>query len=72
MSLFDQRGQKVTCQFNAASSINQVAVQDPAEFITELWKLETEMRRAVRQGMITREAGADADEANIDKAVVEA
>jgi hypothetical protein len=55
MTVFDQRGQHVTYQYNAAGDINFSAVQNRMDVVGELEKLKAEFDRA-------REAGVFSDE----------
>jgi hypothetical protein len=48
MPIFDQRGQQVTYQYNAAGTINIGAVQDRAELSGELRKLQGKVDQAER------------------------
>lgn len=49
MAVFDQRGQQVTYQYNAAGNINFGAVQNSYDLAAELEKLEEELAKA-REG----------------------
>ena len=42
MAIFDQRGQRVTYQYNAAGDINFGAVQNRMDLVGELGKLQRE------------------------------
>jgi hypothetical protein len=68
MAIFDQRGQKVNYQFNAAGDINFNGVHDKVELITELRKLLAEVLQATKAGVLTGEVAIDV-ESNIKKAV---
>lgn len=59
MAIFDQRGQHVTYQYNAAGDINFGAVQDRVDVIRELEKLQTELPKAVQGGALDEERGTD-------------
>jgi hypothetical protein len=59
MSVFDQRGQKVTYQYNAASNINFSAVQNRVDLISELEKLKTEISKASDAQIIDNEMVTD-------------
>lgn len=71
MASFDQRGQKVTYQFNANGDINFGNIQNKAEFVAELRKLISEVRLASKSGSIQEEIAIDV-EANLQKAIVQA
>ena len=71
MTTFDQRGQKVNYQFNAAGNINFGVVQDKAELVIELQKLLTEVNKATQAGAITGEVAIDI-ESNVKKAMLQA
>lgn len=61
MAQFDMRGQKVTGnQYIAGRDMNFGAVQSQADLITELEKLKGEFAKAVDQGILSEEAGTDA------------
>ena len=70
-NIFDQRGQKVAYQYNAARDINFGAVQNQASFGEELQKLRSEVGKAKDAGALTEEDAADADH-QINKAAIEA
>jgi hypothetical protein len=59
MTFFDQRGQTVTYQYNAAGNINFGAVQNKMELVTELEKLKGELPEAVRGHVIDEEKASD-------------
>ena len=46
MAIFDQRGQQVTYQYNAAGNINFGSVQNTYDLAAELEKLEAEIGKA--------------------------
>jgi hypothetical protein len=46
MAIFDQRGQQVNYQYNAAGDINLGSVQNQAQLIEELSKLKSELSEA--------------------------
>jgi hypothetical protein len=71
MSAFDQRGQHVTYQYNAAGDINFGAVQNRVDLIGELEKLKAEFSKAGDAQVIDAEIVTDA-EYQITKAVQEA
>lgn len=70
MATFDQRGQKVNCQYNAAGDINFGSVQHKEEAATELRKLQDEVSRAAQAGVLDAEVAVDVD-SRIKKAVVQ-
>ena len=63
MATFDQRGQSVGYQYNAAGDINFGPVQNRAELVNELTKLTAEFDRAAQAHVFSEEvaiaAGAD-------------
>src|SRR6266498_1803415 len=71
MATFDQRGQKVTYQYNAAGNINFGAVASGADIATELKKLLDEVNKAISAGAIDPENGVDV-EAKVKKAIIQA
>jgi MFS superfamily sulfate permease-like transporter len=71
MPIFDQRGQKVIYQYNAAGNINFEAAQDISEIVSALKNLEVEIQKAAKAGVVNQEAAIDA-EANIQKAIIQA
>jgi hypothetical protein len=71
MSIFDQRGQTVTYQYNVQGTINFGAVQTPPALVGELRKLQTEMQQAITTGAVGGESATDATY-QLDKAVHEA
>jgi predicted DNA-binding ArsR family transcriptional regulator len=68
MSIFDQRGQKVTYQYNAAGNINFGAVQNKMEVIVELQKLQAEVTKAIEAGVFEEDTATDV-EYQVKKAV---
>lgn len=70
-TIFDQRGQHVTYQYNAYGNINFGAVENTAELREELKKLQEELREATKKEAVTGEPAVDA-QYNLDKAVLEA
>jgi hypothetical protein len=60
MSVFDQRGQHVTYQYNAAGNINFGQVQDRAQLVAALDRLRQELADAARQQAIDADTEADA------------
>ena len=71
MSIFDQRNQRVEYQYNAAGNINIAAVQNQVDMVRELEKLQEEVIRAGRQGILDEDAVIDADY-QVKKAIQEA
>jgi hypothetical protein len=71
MSVFDQRGQHVTYQYNAAGNINLQSVSNRAEFTEELSKLETEVGRAKETNALSEETATDVEH-QLRKARIEA
>lgn len=71
MSVFDQRGQKVTYQYNAAGNINLSAVENRADLVSELEKLKAEVTKARDAQVIDAEVATDVDY-QITKAVQQA
>ena len=61
MSIFDQRGQQVNYQYNAAGNINLGSVQNQAQFVEELGKLKDELSKASEAQVIDAEIFTDAD-----------
>lgn len=59
--LFDQRGQHVTYQYNAAGNINFGAVQNRLDLAGELEKLKAELANATAAGVIDEDAATDAN-----------
>ncbi len=62
MAVFDQRGQKVTYQYNVAGDLHLEAVGSRDEAVRQLEKLAAEVRRAVEAGVLEGEAGEAARE----------
>jgi hypothetical protein len=71
MAIFDQRGQQVTYQYNAAGDINFGAVQNRMDVVGELGKLPREMTKAKQAGVFDEGVATDA-EYQLTKAVQEA
>jgi hypothetical protein len=71
MPIFDQRGQQVTYQYNAAGDINFGAVRDRAAFAGELRKLGGELDKAAGNGALAPDVAADARD-QLDKAARQA
>ena len=61
MAIFDQRGQHVLSQYNAAGDINFGAVQNRMEVVGELEKLQAELRQALQAGLLDEDVATDAD-----------
>jgi hypothetical protein len=71
MAIFDQRGQQVTYQYNAAGDINFGAVQNRLDLVSELGKLQRELTQARQAGVFDEGVATDA-EYQLTKAVQEA
>lgn len=71
MSTFDQRGQHVQYQYNAAGDINISAIQNQTDFVQELLKLKAEVTKAGESQAINEDTVIDA-EYEISKAIQEA
>jgi len=71
MTVFDQRGQQVTYQYNAAGNINFSDVQNRADLVSELEKLKAEVALAGDSKVIDAEVVTDA-QYQIQKAVDQA
>jgi hypothetical protein len=71
MAIFDQRGQQVTYQYNAAGDINFGAVQNRMDLVGELGKLQRELTQARQAGVFDEDVATDA-EYQVTKAVQEA
>jgi hypothetical protein len=71
MAIFDQRGQRVTYQYNAAGNINFGAVQNQADLVGELEKLQQELAIAIQADVFDEEVSTDADY-HLTKAVQQA
>jgi hypothetical protein len=71
MAIFDQRGQQVTYQYNAAGDINFGAVQNRMDLVRELGKLQGELTQAQQAGVFDEGVATDA-EYQLTKAVQEA
>jgi len=71
VSTFDQRGQQVQNQNNAARDINIGTIQNQPDFVQELQKLKAEVARAGEAQLLSKDAVIDA-EYEITKAVHEA
>jgi hypothetical protein len=71
MATFDQRGQRVIYQYNAAGDINLSSVQNRVDLVGELEKLQRELTTAVQAGIFDEETAADAPY-QVTKAIQEA
>lgn len=71
MTVFDQRGQQVIYQYNAAGDINFGAVQNKVNVAGELEKLQTELAKAIEAGLFDEDTATDA-EYQLKKAVQQA
>lgn len=71
MTIFDQRGQQVTYQYNAAGDINFGAVQNRIDVIGQLEKLKAEVGKARDAGILDAEVATDATY-QMDKALFQA
>jgi hypothetical protein len=71
MSVFDQRGQRVVYQYNAAGDINLDGVGNRAEFTEQLQKLQQEINRAREASALSEDAAAEG-EYHLKKAAIEA
>jgi len=72
MPIFDQRGQHVNYQYNAAGDINFGAVQNRMDLVTQLEALRVELDRAVAQGVFQDEEVAVETEGSLKKALIQA
>ena len=70
MRVFDQRGQTVVWQFNAAGRIDFGAVSNRAEFRSQLRELEADVASAISAKAIDGEIGVDVEHA-LKKAVIQ-
>lgn len=61
MTVFDQRGQKVNYQYNAAGNINFGSVHNKFEVIEELQKVQDELSLAIKAGEVNEDTATDAD-----------
>jgi hypothetical protein len=71
MPVFDQRGQHVTYQYNAAGDINFGAVQNKLDVIGQLENLQAEFDKAVAANVFDEDTATDA-EYQLKKAVQQA
>jgi hypothetical protein len=60
MATFDQRGQQVTYQYNAAGNIDVGAIRSQGELVGELAKLHREVDAAVASGALGKGVATDA------------
>jgi hypothetical protein len=65
MAIFDQRGQQVTYQYNAAGDINVGAVQNRMDLVGELGKLQRELTQARQAGVL--DEGVATDKADLEQ-----
>lgn len=61
MTVFDQRGQKVNYQYNAAGNINFGSVHNKFEVIEELQKVQDELSLAIKAGELDEDTATDVD-----------
>ncbi len=61
MTVFDQRGQKVNYQYNAAGNINFGSVHNKFGVIEELQKLQDDLSLAIQAGELNEDTATDAD-----------
>jgi len=61
MTAFDQRGQRVNYQYNAANNINIGSVQNQMQLTEQLEKLRAELSKAAEAQVIDAEIFTDAD-----------
>jgi hypothetical protein len=71
MTIFDQRGQEVKYQYNAAGDINFGSVVNRADLVPEMRKLLAEVNKAAQAGVLSKELTSDVG-TTIEKAVNEA
>jgi hypothetical protein len=71
MTVFNQRGQHVTYQYNAAGDINFGAVRNKIDVVSQLEKLQAELAKATEAGVFDEETATDA-EYKLKKAVQQA
>ena len=71
MPVFDQRGQNVTYQYNAAGNINFGAVQNRMDVVSELDKLTAEVAKAAEGNALDADTAIEV-EYNLKKATQEA
>lgn len=61
MTVFDQRGQKVTYQFNSAGDINFNTAKDKTQLIAELNKFKDEIKKAIEAKAIEEDIALDVE-----------
>lgn len=61
MAIFDQQGQQVNYQYNAAGNINLGSVQNQAQLANQLEKLKAELSAAAEAQVIDAETFTDAE-----------
>ncbi|MBD2181928.1 hypothetical protein [Aerosakkonema funiforme] len=71
MSVFDQSNQQVCSQYNAAGNINFGSAQSQVDVISEMQKIQDEVRKAVQSGALDEEIAIDV-ESNLKKATIQA
>lgn len=71
MAQFDQRGQQVNYQYNAAGNINFGATASNTDVVGELKKLLDEINKAISVNAIDPESGVDV-ESKVKKAIIQA
>ena len=71
MTTFDQRGQKVIYQYNAAGDINFESAASKVDVIAELEKLQAELSRAAQAGVLGEDAATDS-QYQLKKAIIQA
>lgn len=70
-AFFDQRGQQVNYQYNAAGNINFGSIDNKIDVATELQKLLAEVDKAAQAGVLSDEVAIDV-EAKLKKAIAQA
>lgn len=71
MTIFDQRGQTIAQQYNAAGDINFGSVQNTLDLVAGLQKLRAEVERAAQAGALDEDVAVDV-EAKLKKAIHQA
>jgi hypothetical protein len=71
MAIFDQRGQTVQYQYNAAGNVNFSSVQNRDELVTQLNNLLVELTKAAGQKAIGEEEAVQA-KCELELAIVQA
>jgi AbiTii len=71
MSVFNQQGQTVNTQYNAAGDINFSSIQNSTEFVAELIKLKNEFSKVAQEEAINAEIVTDT-EYQLTKAIQQA